>query len=42
MVRDVNAAQGIDLSALRRPPLLDMAQYNLFPNITVLVFADML
>ena len=42
MVRDVNAAQGIDLSSYSDHHVLDMEQYNLFPNITVLVFADML
>jgi len=42
MVRDVNAAQGIDLSGYADHHVLDMEQYNLFPSITVLVFADML
>ena len=42
MVRDVNAAKGIDLSTYADHHVLDMEQYNLFPNITVLVFADML
>ncbi len=42
MVRDVNLAQGIDLSGYEDHHVLDMEQYNLFPNITVLVFADML
>ena len=42
MVRDVNLAKGIDLSAYSDHHVLDMEQYNLFPNITVLVFADML
>ena len=42
MVRDVNAAQGIDLSSYVDERVLDMEQYNLFPSITVLVFADML
>jgi nitrite reductase/ring-hydroxylating ferredoxin subunit len=42
MVRDVNRAQGIDLSSYHDHHVLDMEQYNLFPNITVLVFADML
>ncbi len=35
-------AQGIDLSSYSDHHVLDMEQYNLFPNITVLVFADML
>jgi choline monooxygenase len=42
MVRDVNRAKGIDLSSYRDHHVLDMEQYNLFPNVTVLVFADML
>jgi choline monooxygenase len=42
MVRDVNREQGIDLSSFSDHHVLDMEQYNLFPNITVLVFADML
>jgi len=42
MVRDTNAAHGIDLSAYEDHQVLDMEQYNLFPSITVLVFADML
>jgi ring hydroxylating enzyme alpha subunit len=42
MVRDVNLDQGIDLSSYSDHHVLDMEQYNLFPNITVLVFADML
>jgi len=42
MVRDVNSAQGIDLSDYDDHHVLDMEQYNLFPSITVLVFADML
>jgi hypothetical protein len=42
MVRDVNAAQDIDLSGYEDHHVLDMEQYNLFPSITVLVFADML
>ncbi len=42
MVREVNLAQGIDLTSYSDHHVLDMEQYNLFPNITVLVFADML
>jgi hypothetical protein len=42
MVREVHAAQGIDLSGYDDHHVLDMEQYNLFPSITVLVFADML
>ena len=42
MVRAVQREQGIDLSSYSDHHVLDMEQYNLFPNITVLVFADML
>jgi nitrite reductase/ring-hydroxylating ferredoxin subunit len=42
MVRDTNRGQGIDLSGYEDHHVLDMEQYNLFPSITVLVFADML
>ncbi len=43
MVRDVNRRdKGLDLSSYTDHQVLDMEQYNLFPNITVLVFADML
>src|SRR5206468_10490423 len=42
MVRDVNREQGIDLSSYEDHHVLDMEQYNLFPSVTVLVFADML
>jgi choline monooxygenase len=42
MVRDVNREKGLDLSGYTDAQMLDMEQYNLFPNITVLVFADML
>jgi nitrite reductase/ring-hydroxylating ferredoxin subunit len=42
MVRDTNREQGIDLSTYEDHHVLDMEQYNLFPSITVLVFADML
>jgi hypothetical protein len=42
MVREVNLDKGIDLSSYSDHHVLDMEQYNLFPNITVLVFADLL
>jgi len=42
MVREVNRAKGLDLTPYTDHQVLDMEQYNLFPNITVLVFADML
>jgi len=35
-------AQGIELGDFTTEQLLDLEQYNLFPNITVLFFADML
>ena len=41
-LRDHNRAKGLDLDAFTDAQLLDMEQYNLFPNITVLVFGDML
>ena len=41
--RREHARSGIDLSSTTTDHhVLDMEQYNLFPNITVLVFADML
>jgi choline monooxygenase len=43
VVRDRGVDAGHDwFTALDDGQLLDMSQYNLFPNITVLVFADML
>jgi nitrite reductase/ring-hydroxylating ferredoxin subunit len=41
-IREHNLARGIDLSAFDTDQMLNMSQYNLFPNITVLVFSDML
>jgi choline monooxygenase len=35
------AQQGIDYDGFSVDQLLDMQQYNLFPNLTVLVFSDM-
>jgi len=40
-VREHHAAKGVDLSDFDVDQTLDMSQYNLFPNITVLVFSDM-
>jgi nitrite reductase/ring-hydroxylating ferredoxin subunit len=40
-VRDTCEARGVDLSAFDTDQTLNMSQYNLFPNITVLVFSDM-
>ncbi len=33
---------GVDLSLFATEHLMDLSQYNVFPNVTVLVFADML
>ena len=41
-VRDVGAAQGLDFSGFTTAELMDLNQYNFFPNITVLVFPDLL
>ncbi|HEX7094697.1 MAG TPA: aromatic ring-hydroxylating dioxygenase subunit alpha [Acidimicrobiales bacterium] len=41
-VRDLWAARGVDLSRFTTEQLMDLRQYNLFPNITVLVFPDLL
>jgi choline monooxygenase len=41
-VRDVWAERGVDLSGFDTAQIMDLRQYNLFPNITVLVFADLL
>jgi choline monooxygenase len=42
MIRARGAERGTDYSHLSVAQVLDMEQYNLFPNVTVLVFADML
>jgi hypothetical protein len=42
MVRTTAAATGLDLSSYTEEQLLDLQQYNLFPNATVLVFPDLL
>ena len=41
-VRDVGAAQGLDFTMFDTRQLMDLNQYNFFPNITVLVFPDLL
>lgn len=41
LVRDVQAARGVDLGHLGVDELLTLSQYNLFPNATVLVWGDM-
>lgn len=40
-IKEAQAASGIDLSRYTTEALLRMAQYNLFPNATLLVWADM-
>ena len=40
-IRSRNRELGIDLSGFDTDQMLNMSQYNLFPNITVLVFSDM-
>ncbi len=42
MVREKGRAGGLDLSPFDDDQLLNLQQYNLFPNITVLVFPDLL
>ncbi|MDW3217607.1 MAG: aromatic ring-hydroxylating dioxygenase subunit alpha [Acidimicrobiales bacterium] len=43
MIRDhFLATEGVDLSRFDTTELMTMEQYNLFPNITVLVFGDLL
>ena len=41
-IRTFGRANGIDYSQFDDAQMLDMHQYNLFPNITVLVFVDMI
>jgi choline monooxygenase len=41
-VRAQGAVQGLDLSAYTDDQLMNLQQYNLFPNATVLVFPDLL
>jgi choline monooxygenase len=42
MVRSLNADKGLDFSAYTDDQLMNLQQYNLFPNATVLVFPDLL
>jgi ring hydroxylating enzyme alpha subunit len=42
IIRQRAEAQGLDYSHLTLDQTLNMSQYNLFPNVTVLVFSDML
>jgi hypothetical protein len=39
-IRSHQATFGVDLSEFDTAQMLDLAQYNLFPNATVLVWAD--
>ncbi|HEV8296031.1 MAG TPA: aromatic ring-hydroxylating dioxygenase subunit alpha [Acidimicrobiales bacterium] len=41
-VREICAAKDVDLSSFSTEQLMDLRQYNLFPNITVLVFPDLM
>jgi choline monooxygenase len=41
MVRDVAGQQGLDFSRYTTEQIMDLRQYNVFPNITVLVFPDL-
>jgi phenylpropionate dioxygenase-like ring-hydroxylating dioxygenase large terminal subunit len=42
LVRDVQAARGVDMSGYTVDQIMSLSQYNLFPNATVLVWGDML
>jgi hypothetical protein len=42
IIRQRAEARGLDYSMFTLDQTLNMSQYNLFPNITVLVFSDML
>jgi choline monooxygenase len=41
-VRDVAAGNGVDLSGYDTAQIMDLQQYNLFPNVTVIAFPDIL
>lgn len=41
LVRDVQAARGVDMSGYSVDQIMSLSQYNLFPNATVLVWGDM-
>ncbi len=41
-IRDHMAARGVDLASLATAQVLDMRQYNLFPNATIVAFPDLL
>lgn len=42
MVRATNEGKGLDFSAFTDDQLLTMQQYNLFPNVTIVAFPDLL
>jgi hypothetical protein len=42
MVRATNDAKGLDFSSFTDDQLLTMQQYNLFPNVTLVTFPDLL
>jgi hypothetical protein len=42
MVRATNEAKGLDFSSFTDDQLLTMQQYNLFPNVTLVTFPDLL
>jgi len=42
LVRDRGRSLGLDFSSYRDEQILNMQQYNLFPNTTVLIFPDLL
>ena len=41
LIRDHQATRGIDMSSYDTNRILHLSQYNLFPNTTVLIWADM-
>lgn len=41
-LRATNAVEGLDFSGFSNDQLLTMQQYNLFPNVTMVVFPDLL
>ncbi len=42
LIRQTGHAKGLDFSPFTTAQLLDMQQYNLFPNVTAVVFPDVL
>lgn len=41
LARDVQAQRGVDMSRFSVDQIMNLSQYNLFPNVTVLVWGDM-